>query len=63
MNMKTMKYLKYILPAFVALAFASCQEDPYTQGEPDSLFCQGVFFPQDQAGDKLFAPEDRKMNM
>ena len=59
--MKTMKYLKYILPAFVALAFASCQEDPYTQGEPDSLFCQGVFFPQDQAGDKLFAPEDRKV--
>ena len=58
MNMKTMKYLKYILMAAVSLTFAACQEEPYSQGEPDSLFCQGLFFPQEQAEDFVLDPED-----
>lgn len=56
--MKTMKYLKYILMAAVSLTFAACQEEPYSQGEPDSLFCQGLFFPQEQAEDFVLDPED-----
>lgn len=56
--MKTMKYLKYILMAAVSLTFAACQEEPYSQGEPDSLFCQGLFFPQEQAEDYVLDPED-----
>ena len=59
--MKIMKYLKYILVAVVSLTFAACQEEPYSQGEPDSLFCQGLFFPQDQAGDITLDPKDPKV--
>lgn len=44
--------------AAVSLTFAACQEEPYSQGEPDSLFCQGLFFPQEQAEDFVLDPED-----
>ena len=44
--------------AAVSLTFAACQEEPYSQGELDSLFCQGLFFPQEQAEDFVLDPED-----
>ena len=57
--MKTMKLFRYILmAAATVMALAACQEEPYSPGEFDSLDCQGVFFPQEQATDYIVAPDD-----
>lgn len=57
MNMKTMKYLNYLLSAVLVLCLASCQEEPYAPGEADRLDCQGLFFPQEQAAHYELSPE------
>ena len=59
MNMKAIKYLRYILPAFMLMAFASCQEEVYAPGEADLLECQGLYFPQDQAVHYELSPKGK----
>lgn len=59
MNMKAIKYLRYILPAFVLMAFASCQEEVYQPGEADLLDCQGLYFPQEQATHYELSPKGK----
>lgn len=59
MNMKAIKYLRYILPAFVLMAFASCQEEVYQPGEADLRDCQGLYFPQEQATHYELSPKGK----
>ena len=59
MNMKAIKYLRYILPAFMLMAFASCQEEIYAPGEADLLDCQGLYFPQEQAVHYELSPKGK----
>lgn len=59
MNMKAIKYLRYILPAFMLMAFASCQEEVYAPGEADLLDCQGLYFPQEQAVHYELSPKGK----
>ena len=54
--MKAMKFLKYILIAVLPLAFTACQEE-YTPGPKDHLYCQKLFFPQDQITDFVVSPD------
>lgn len=58
MKMKAIKFLKYILVAVLPLAFTACVEEEYTPGDPDKVFCQGLFFPQDQKTDIVISPTD-----
>lgn len=57
MNMKAIKFFKYILPAVLPLAFTACQEE-YTPGEQDRWDCQGLFFPQDQQTEFIISPSE-----
>ncbi len=59
MDMKTIKYLRYILPAVMLMAFASCQEEIYQPGEADLLDCQGLYFPQEQAVHYELSPKGK----
>lgn len=54
------RILNYIVPALLMFAFTACQEEVWTPGEQDSIFCQGVYFPQDQTTDVVFSPQDKK---
>ena len=61
--MKLMKYLKYIVFAATLVVAASCQEEPYSPGEPDSLDCHGFYFPVQEAlsgGQLLLDSKDKK---
>lgn len=54
-----MKALKYILIAALPFAFAACEEEIYTPGEPEMENCQGFYFPsQDNTMDHMLSPED-----
>lgn len=49
-----MKALRYIFFAAVLLLASACQEEIYEPGAPDTLECQGFFFPvQENAGDNM----------
>ena len=56
MNMK--RILKYIIPTILLVGFTACQEEVWNPGEQDSIFCQGVYFPQNQKTDVVFSPTD-----
>ena len=58
MNMKAIKFLKYILVALLPLTAVSCVEDEFTPGEPDRWDCHKLFFPQDQKTDFVISPSD-----
>lgn len=55
MNMKAIKFLKYMLLAVLPLVAASCEEE-YTPGEQDRWDCQMMFFPQNQKTDFVLSP-------
>ena len=54
------RFLKYIIPAVLLVGFTACQEEVWNPGEQDSIFCQGVYFPQNQTTDIVFSPTDEK---
>ena len=54
------RFLKYIIPAVLLVSFTACQEEVWNPGEQDSIFCQGVYFPQNQTTDIVFSPTDEK---
>ena len=54
------RFLKYIIPAVLLVGFTACQEEVWNPGEQDSIFCQGVYFPQNQTTDVVFSPTDDK---
>ena len=58
MNMKAIKFLKYILVALLPLTAVSCVEEEFTPGEPDRWDCHKLFFPQDQKTDFVISPSD-----
>ena len=56
MSMK--RILNYIIPVVLMFALSACQEEIWKPGEQDSIFCQGVYFPQKQETDLVFSPQD-----
>lgn len=60
MIMKAINILKYVLAGAFILSLASCQEEPYSPGEPDLLDCHGLFFPQEQAKAYELSPDGAK---
>lgn len=54
-----MKYFRILLFAVIAALAVACVEEPYSQGEPDSLDCQFFYFPA-QTAEYMLAPTDKK---
>lgn len=57
--MKVTGYLRILILAALASAFASCVEEDYAVGEKDRLDCQGLFFPQKQAKHYEISPSSK----